>query len=576
MLLVVGLTWAVGRRAELHEERLRMQAMTRVAEGRLWLTFGDARALTRTLARFLPIEEPAPLLRGVLQEARTLEGLGVAQPGREQVYVHRVDDGLVVSRRPPGPLPLAGWAGPGTDLPSCSVSAPLEGGGAVWATVGVDQLRQVLREIPLGEPGYFLALDREGRLLVFSDARFLMQPAAGVLPQDLVKAMAGSGAGLQEALAPVGAGPDQAVVVAWRTEPETGIRIALVRGQADIFAALLLLNLMVAAAALVGGGLLLTFVVVSVRRLTRPLRGLMLASDRVAHGDLDVQVPEPDLEELSEVFTAFNGMVADLRRHLQELQEVTRHQERTRRELEIASEIQESFLRAAPMPLGDGFEMAASCQEAGHVGGDFYDHFPLSGGGLAFCLADASGKGVPAALVMAVCRTLIRACAHLDPDPARCLREVNQRLCEGNRLRMFVTCVYGVLEPETGRIRLCNAGHASPLLMRADGGVHELPRGGNRALGVRSDSPFESQAFQLEPGDGLFLFSDGLNEALDPEGELFGLERVEEALRRHSGLRPPELLAALEHDLAAFTRGAPPSDDRTLLASSGGSQRRAA
>lgn len=569
VLLVVGLTWAVGRRAELSEVRLQMNGMAGVAEGRLWLTFGMVRSLAQTLAQGFPDDDPTPALRQVLQDATVLQGVGVVRPGRGQLYLSQGPEGMVETHGPEAAVPAPGWTGPGPDAagePVFSYATPLEGGGAVLATLGVEQLRRVLREVPMGQPGYYLATDRAGRLLVFPEAEFLMRPAREALPQDLVDRLALGGAGMADSVAPFEGEPGVPVLVAWRTEPISGVRVALVRSHAEILQNLVLLNLIGGAAALGGGLLLLAFVVVMVRRLTGPLHELMSASSRVAHGDLDVQVPESEIEELAEVFTAFNGMVKDLRRHIQELQEATRQQERARRELEIASEIQESFLQPAPLPDGAGFEVHASCREAGQVGGDFYDHFLLADGNLAFCLADVSGKGVPAAIMMAACRTLVRACAHLDPDPARCLHEVNQRLCEGNRLRMFVTCVYGVLDPRTGEVRLCNAGHAPPFLLSPDGGVEAAPRGGNRALGVRPDSPLASQDLRLPPGAGLFLFSDGLNEAQDPDGELFGMARVEEILRRRAALAPRDLLAALDEDLAAFTRGAPPADDRTMLA----------
>lgn len=564
MLLVLGAAWAVGREGELSEARQQSEALARIAESRLRLAMGGARRVVEMLSARLAGVQPASranLLAVLLQAEPQLHGLGFSPPGGGEVSVHREGGELRAAYSPVQPSPPAGWSGPHRDAAGLDVyafSAPARGGlGRVSATLGPEEIGDLLRTIPAGVAGDFLAVGADGRIAAGPEGI----PA---LPDELRRAMGEGGTGILVVGFPQADEGEVPMLVAWSTEPATGLRLAFVRRESEILAMLLRLNLVVFTAAVLGGVVLLFLVVSVVRRLTGPLQGLMSAASRVAQGDLEARAPDSDIEELAEVFTAFNGMVVDLRKHVEELQEVTRRQERARRELEIAAEIQESFLVAAPLAAGAGFEVHGSCREAGEVGGDFFDYFPMPGGRLAFCLGDVSGKGVPAALVMAVCRTLVRACAHLDPDPARCLQEVNGRLCEGNRLRMFVTCLYGVLDPSTGEVRLCNAGHLPPMLLR-HGGAQALDRGGNRPLGVRPDSVFRSQELVLERGEGICLFTDGVSEALNPAGELYGMERLEQTLRRVADRGAGEVVRAVEGEVAAFADGAPVSDDLTLL-----------
>ncbi len=209
-----------------------------------------------------------------------------------------------------------------------------------------------------------------------------------------------------------------------------------------------------------------------------------------------------------------------------------RTRERFEQELEVARLIQQNFL---PRELPDlaGWDVAAYYRPAREVGGDFYDVIPLADGQIAFVIGDVTDKGVPAALVMAATRSVLRAFAQRLVDPGAVLEQVNDHLCPEMPEKMFVTCFYGVLEPATGRFRYANAGHDVPYVKTADGSVELRARG--MPLGLMPGMAYEEKEMMLDPGDSVLLHSDGIVEAHNPEGEMYGFPRLKAAVARYPG-----------------------------------------
>ena len=209
-----------------------------------------------------------------------------------------------------------------------------------------------------------------------------------------------------------------------------------------------------------------------------------------------------------------------------------RTRQRFEQELEVARLIQQNFL---PKELPDlpGWEIAALYRPAREVGGDFYDVIPLPDGQVGFVIGDVTDKGVPAALVMAATRSVLRASAQRLVDPAVVLERVNEHLCPDMPAKMFVTCLYGVLQPETGHFRFANAGHDLPYVKTAEGSVELRARG--MPLGLMTGMIYEEKATVLAPGDTLLLHSDGIVEAHDAHGAMFGFPRLKEAVAHHRG-----------------------------------------
>ena len=243
----------------------------------------------------------------------------------------------------------------------------------------------------------------------------------------------------------------------------------------------------------------------------------------------------------------------------QEAEAVTR--QRFEQELEVARLIQQNFL---PKELPDlpGWQIAAYYRPAREVGGDFYDVIPLPDGRVGFVVGDVTDKGVPAALVMSATRSVLRASAQRLIEPGEVLERVNEHLCPDMPAKMFVTCLYGVLDPETGHLRFANAGHDLPYVKTA-GGVVEL-RARGMPLGLMPGMTYEEKEATLQPGESVLLHSDGVVEAHDPDREMFGFPRLKQTVAAVPGGQP--LIDRVLSDLEDFTGpDAEQEDDITMV-----------
>jgi serine phosphatase RsbU (regulator of sigma subunit)/anti-sigma regulatory factor (Ser/Thr protein kinase) len=243
----------------------------------------------------------------------------------------------------------------------------------------------------------------------------------------------------------------------------------------------------------------------------------------------------------------------------QEAEAATR--QRFEQELEVARLIQQHFL---PKELPDlpGWQIGACYRPAREVGGDFYDVIPLPDGRVGFVVGDVTDKGVPAALVMSATRSVLRASAQRLIEPGEVLERVNEHLFPDMPEKMFVTCLYCVLDPNTGHLRFANAGHDLPYVKTADGIVELRARG--MPLGLMPGMSYEEKEATLQPGDSVLLHSDGVLEAHDPERDMFGSPRLKETMARAPGGR--ELIDHVLADLEAFTGpGAEQEDDITMV-----------
>ncbi|MEW6093775.1 MAG: GAF domain-containing protein [Chloroflexota bacterium] len=239
--------------------------------------------------------------------------------------------------------------------------------------------------------------------------------------------------------------------------------------------------------------------------------------------------------------------------------------ERLEHEVQLARQIQRTFL-PEHLPEFPDWDLAATWRTARQVGGDFYDVFELPDGRLGLFIADVSDKGIPAALFMALTRTLVRAAVLDTTSPAEVMRRVNELIIPDNREGMFVTAVYGVLTLDKGELTFANAGHNPPIWMcGATRKLETLHRTG-AALGVIESMEMNESSISLAYGDTLLLYTDGLTEAFSPDDETFGVERLEQALNAADGPSARGLLDLLEMTVDQFSGPLPPADDLTMLA----------
>jgi serine phosphatase RsbU (regulator of sigma subunit)/putative methionine-R-sulfoxide reductase with GAF domain len=255
------------------------------------------------------------------------------------------------------------------------------------------------------------------------------------------------------------------------------------------------------------------------------------------------------------------------------LEEVA-ERERMRQELDVARRIQASFLPES-CPGVPTWDLGYLWRSAREVGGDFYDFFSLppqaglagaAEGRVGIVIADVADKGVPAALVMALARTLVRTMALDGRQPQLAIARANQLLYGDTRSELFVTLFYAVLTPGSSEIECVNAGHMPPLLFRAKDGTVEEVRIQAMAMGVLPDVEFEQKTLSLEPGDALLLYTDGVTDSSNPEGEFFGRQRLMAAIRAHRSRSAQELVTRIEQAVELFRGDAPQFDDLTIVA----------
>ena len=219
----------------------------------------------------------------------------------------------------------------------------------------------------------------------------------------------------------------------------------------------------------------------------------------------------------------------------QRLEQEIRERERVEQEMRVARGIQQASL-PKEVPEPEGWQISPFYQPAREVGGDFYDFLELDDGRLGLVVGDATGKGVPAALVMASARSMLRAVAQVSESPGKVLARINDPLVSDIPPNMFVTCFYGILEPKSGYLVYANAGHDMPYVRSHGGGAEEL-RARGMPLGLMPGMSYEEKEITLQAGEAALFYSDGLVEAHDPKGEMFGFPRLRELVAEHGGER---------------------------------------
>jgi len=295
------------------------------------------------------------------------------------------------------------------------------------------------------------------------------------------------------------------------------------------------------------------------RRMTRHLASLTAGAERLAQGELGVRVPVPRGAEFGRLAETFNRMAQELRANQERLIE----RERLRKELEISRRIQEELLPREPLRFPFA-EVGGVSIPAREVGGDFFNYFGLRDGEAAVLVGDVSGKGVPAALLMANLQATLRARLPLEQDLARLADQLDRDLESAAPGAPYLTLFIAVLDGHSGRLRYVNAGHNTQVAVRASGGIERLASAG-RPVGLLPGGGYEERSLTLCGGDGLFLFTDGLVEAEDETGEPFGMERLESILvaNRSSGL--DGLLEAVGGAARRHRGKVDAADDATML-----------
>jgi len=444
--------------------------------------------------------------------------------------------------------------------------------GVINTSLSLNWLSQTISAVKPYPNSYSIMIGRGGTYFVHPDStKITRQSIFTQTIEDNDTAMANLGHAMQrgeEGIKRMNIGGKDSYVF-YKPLGKTGCSMAIVCPESDIFGGFDRLRRTVMSIVTVGLLLMLYFFIRIITRELQPLRRLAKEAETIASGNFDTKLPELQrTDEIGQLSNSFAGMQKSLVRYIDELKDTTAEKASIESELQVASGIQMGML-PKDFPTSqerDDVQLYASLTPAKDVGGDLFD-FYIRDEKLFFCIGDVSGKGVPASLFMAVTRSVFRTVSAHESMPDRIVATLNATMADMNETNMFVTLFVGVLDLPTGRMRYCNAGHDAPLLVGQ--GVGMLPCDSNIPAGFMPSWKYTLQETQIFTGTTIFLFTDGLTEAMDSTHALFKMERVNEvakqALANHQE-EPRQLIAVMTDAVHQFVGDAEQSDDLTMMA----------
>jgi sigma-B regulation protein RsbU (phosphoserine phosphatase) len=320
------------------------------------------------------------------------------------------------------------------------------------------------------------------------------------------------------------------------------------------------------------GVLLLVLISVALmqgRKIVKPLNTMTKRISGMGEGDIEFKMEDAyrtgdEIEMLADSFARLSRKTVD---YVEQVKKATAEKERIGAELDMAAMIQSSELPHTfpAFPGRHEFDLYASMDPAREVGGDFYDYFLIDDDHLCIVIADVSGKGIPGALFMMTTKVILKNCAFMGRNPKEILESANEAVCSNNQAGMFVSVWMGILEISTGKLTAANAGHEYPAVKMGEGGFGLYKDKHGLVIGAMDGVRYTQYELQLRPGDRLFLYTDGVPEATDANNELFGTERMVEALNRDPAAGPQEVIGIVREAVDGFVREAEQFDDMTMV-----------
>ena len=559
----------------------------------------QAQALA-SIALMEPIQEPRirRMLKSLVSQPGTpVYGMGLSAPSQKVApYYYRAAGGVAFADlaspdydyrkwswyQEPKALGTPVWSEPYFDRGAGQVmmatySIPLystlrgkrEFIGVVSADIALDWLERLVTPLNVFDKGYGYLISRKGTYVthpinerVLKTTILEVAKAEPTLALVAEKMLAGESGFL----------PHQSTVTGKRSLiyfmllKSSGWSLALVMPEDELLSDLRRLNRVSAILVLFGMVALLLFIVLVLEKFTRPLRALSVAADRIGKGEFDMALPTVrSQDEVGHLAQDFEKMRQSLKSYVQDLGRETAAREGIERELKIARSIQRDILPSLPKEWEKipEFKLAAMAEPAKEVGGDFYDFFMPDPDHLFFLIADVSGKGVAAALFMAMTKTLLRHTAMTTRDPAEVLKRVNTEIVHDNPSCTFVTVFAAVLNIRDGNLVYANAGHNPPIVVSSRG-TRYLESAKSPACGVFEEATYQAHTLRLNAGESLLLYTDGVTEAENPNQKMFSEEKLTACLSYEAD--PAQSIDRVLAAVRVFVSGTPPSDDLTLVA----------
>ncbi|MCG6189047.1 SpoIIE family protein phosphatase [Maribellus maritimus] len=445
-------------------------------------------------------------------------------------------------------------------------------GGIITIDISLDWLTEIVNSVKIFDTGYAFLLSRNGVYVthpnhsqimnesIFTQAKEMEQPEMREIGRNMIKG--------QSNLTSLNLKDKGKVWIYYAPIQSTKWSLGVVYPHNEMFESLQNLNIIILLLAFAGLGLLLFFTIKIINQQISPLAKFADSARTIAEGNFNTRLPNAgNSKEMKELHDSFEFMQKELDNYIVNLKETTSAKEKIESELRIAKEIQMGMIPRIfpPFPNLKEIDLFASLESAKEVGGDLYDFFLLDEEHLCFAIGDVSGKGIPASLFMAVTRTLLRSVADNKKSTAEIVGSINKTLSFNNESNMFVTFFLGILEITTGRLRFCNAGHNPPILIKnkTEANFFNITKG--IPVGLFEDFNYSEEVVQIEAGDQLFLYTDGLTEAEDKNNKLFEDNHLLDIIRQYAESVPKEIIEKVTKEVSLHVNGHIQSDDLTMM-----------
>jgi len=446
--------------------------------------------------------------------------------------------------------------------------------GVVTADISLDWLVDIISQVTIYESGYAFLISQNGVFVTHPDKGLIMKESIFTIAEkaddmklrEIGEDMIRGGEGF---VSLKGYETGKKSWLYYAHLPCVGWSIGIIFPEEELFADVSKLNREILIIGFIGVVFLFLVVIFISNSITRPLRILAKETKEIAKGNLDIELPlATSKDEVGELSRSFENMRVSLKEYIANLAETTAEKERIESELKIARRIQMSFLpkEFPPFPEKEEFEIYAMIEPAKEVGGDLYDFFLLNEDQLFFSIGDVSDKGVPAALFMAVTKTLMKDIASYGIGPSDILMKLNRELCKDNESMMFVTIFCGVMNCKTGELTYSNAGHNPPLIIHSDQRTEWLHVPKGLVLGAIEDAGYTTERTVLYPGDTLFLYTDGVTEAMNSAKNMYSDRRLQVTVEESTVISAESLVEYVMRSVKEFSGSESQADDITILA----------
>lgn len=420
--------------------------------------------------------------------------------------------------------------------------------GVVTIDLALKKLKEIINSIHILHTGYAFLLSQTNIILVHPDSKLIMKKYTNKIKYNqIIK--------------------EKNRWTYYAKIQSTGWTLGIVIPANELFNSLYKITMLSIFLAFFGILILAVAIYTVSKRITKPLKEIIKITDEISNGNFDKHIQKPKTkDEVYQLFVAVSKMQDRIKEYISNIKTATQKEEKIKSELSIATKIQMDMLPKAQECKDEySIDLYASLKPAKAVGGDFYDFFHLGDNKLCFVVADVSGKGVPAALFMAVSISYIRAYSSKDLTPSQIVEKVNNALCLNNETGMFVTMFLAIIDLKTSEISYVNAGHTKPYLFSKIKKPIQIKSKNDPIVGAMEDIKYTDFTLKLQKGEKLFLYTDGVNEAFSINDEQFGEKRIEETLKEAAGVEASTVLKTVSQKISNFCQGAQQSDDITMF-----------